>query len=173
MTFPCSSQYGERRRQVKFPKDKNKLKNNKNLRFSDVYFELEDNALELMEEHLATFKPHAKDADTKPRQESLKKSQTSAVIEIDLHGSTVDEAERIVAAVIARHEAQHEVRTFKIITGKGRHSSSGRGVLIREIYLFVVHRYGPRIVRIEEAPDGVRIGGQAIRGHFHVSLKGP
>ena len=55
---------------------------------------------------------------------------------------------------------------------KGRHSESGRGVLIREIYRFVTHRYGLRIVRIEESPDAVRIGGQALRGHFHVTLKG-
>lgn len=156
---------------MKTRKDKNKIKDNKNLCFSDIYFEVEENARELMEEHLAQFKPRAKDADNIPRQDNQKRT-SSAIIEIDLHGSTVDEAERIVAAAIGRHESQHEVKTFKIITGKGRHSASGRGVLIRDIYLFVVHRYGPRIVRIEESPDAVRIGGQALRGHFHVSLKG-
>jgi DNA-nicking Smr family endonuclease len=139
---------------------------------SPIQFEIEENALELMEEHLALFKPRVKPADNKSRQESPKRD-SNATIEIDLHGLTVDEAERWVIQVISRYPLASEKRTFKIITGKGRHSSSGRGVLIRELYLFVIHRYGPWIERIEESPDGVRLGGEAIRGHFHVTLKGP
>ncbi|RZA12358.1 MAG: hypothetical protein EOP10_31530 [Proteobacteria bacterium] len=135
-------------------------------------FEIEENAIQMMEEHLSLFKPHAKSADTKARHESVKRPPL-ATVEIDLHGLTVEEAEREVTEAIARHQLSLEKRTFKIITGKGRHSSSGRGILIREIYLFVVHRYGPWIERIEESPDGVRLGGEAIRGHFHVTLKGP
>ena len=146
-------------------------KRNKPVKSSSLHFEIEENALQLMEEHLALFKPHAKDADILARQES-KKYSSSPTVEIDLHGLTLDEAERKVVQAIARFPFAREKQTFKIITGKGRHSSSGRGVLIREIYLFVVHRYGPWIERIEESPDGVRLGGEAIRGHFHVKLKG-
>lgn len=157
-------------------KSKSRNKGNKNIPVSSspLRFEIEENALELMEEHLALFKPGVKDADNKaPQMRESSKRGASPIIEIDLHGMTLDEAERWVIQTITRHLSTVEKRTFKIITGKGRHSSSGRGVLIREIYLFVVHRYGPWIERIEESPDGVRLGGEAIRGHFHVTLKGP
>ena len=140
---------------------------------SSLHFEIEDNARELMEEHLALFKPHVKDADNKACQRrEVSKRTASPTIEIDLHGMTLDEAEKWVIQIISQNPSSGEKRAYKIITGKGRHSNSGRGVLIREIYLFVVHRYGPRIERIEESPDGVRLGGEAIRGHFHVTLKG-
>ncbi|MBC7660216.1 MAG: Smr/MutS family protein [Chitinophagaceae bacterium] len=161
-------------------KGRNKTNQNNLVPPTPVRFELEENALELMESHLALFKPRAKDADTNARQEreSVKKQKakqrgSNVIQEIDLHGLTLEQAEREVAEAITRRSSLNEKRTFKIITGKGRHSSSGRGVLIREIYLFVVHRYGPWIEQIEESPDGVRLGGEAIRGHFHVTLKGP
>ncbi len=145
---------------------------NKNVSSSSLHFELEENALELMEEHLALFKPCVKDADRGARQESPRQPVRHTV-EIDLHGLTLEEAERWVMNAIDRVAPSRDKRTYKIITGKGRHSNAGRGVLIREIYLFVLHRYGPWIERIEESPDGVRLGGEAIRGHFHVTLKGP
>ncbi len=156
-------------------KSKGRNKGNKNIEIpsSPLQFEIEENALELMEEHLALFKPRVKDADTKTRQKrEVSKRTASQTVEIDLHGMTLDEAEKWVIHIIGSARFTTE-QTFKIITGKGRHSRSGRGVLIREIYLFVVHRYGPWIERIEESPDGVRLGGEAIRGHFHVTLKGP
>lgn len=137
-----------------------------------ITFEIEENAVELMEEHLALFKPKAKSAD-RPQRTDHSKRVSSSVVEIDLHGLTVEQAERQVMEVIESHLLSQGERTFKVITGKGRHSQTGRGVLIREIHLFVRHRFGPRIVRIEESPDEVRIGGDAIRGHFHVTLKGP
>lgn len=137
-----------------------------------IRFELEENAVELMEQHLALFKPGVKAADTSTRRDHSKRVPQGA-IEIDLHGLTVEEGERRVAEIITRFPYDQGERTYKIITGKGRHSADGKGVLIREIYLFVKHRYGPSIVRIEESPDAVRIGGEAVRGHFHVTLKGP
>ncbi len=136
-----------------------------------IRFEIEENALELMEEHLALFKPKTKSAD-RSTQPTPTKRVVSKTLEIDLHGMILEDAERELRDFIDTHCQAGEEKTFKIITGKGRHSESGRGVLIREIYLFVKHRYGPRIVRIEESPDVVRIGGQALRGHFHVTLKG-
>lgn len=157
-------------------KSKGRNKGNKIIEFtsSPLQFEIEENAREMLEEHLALFKPHVKDADNKARQtKEVSKRTASPTVEIDLHGMTLDEAEKWVIQIIAQAPSSTEKRTYKIITGKGRHSSSGRGVLIREIYLFVVHRYGPWIERIEESPDGVRLGGVAIRGHFHVTLKGP
>lgn len=137
-----------------------------------ILFEVEENAVELMEEHLALHLPKAKAADRVPRENNSKRV-SSRIIEIDLHGLTVEDGQRRVSEVIAHFPYDQESRTYKIITGKGRHSEGGRGVLIREIYLFVQHRYGPHIVRIEESPDRVRIGGEALRGHFHVTLKGP
>ena len=157
---------------MKKPRNRNNPNQNKPVMPSSLRFELEENALELMEEHLALFKPRVKDAD-KRTPEPPSKRTLSHTMEIDLHGLTLEEAERRVTQTIDGVTLGRDTRTFKIITGKGRHSNSGRGVLIREIYLFVVHRYGPRITRIEESPDGVRLGGEAIRGHFHVTLKGP
>lgn len=139
---------------------------------SSIRFELEENAVELMEQHLALFEPSRKDKERSETPAPSKRLSTRT-IEIDLHGLTVEEAERRVQELIAKFPYEAEARTFKIITGKGRHSRAGQGILIREIYLFVKHRFGPHIVRIEEAPDSVRIGGEAIRGHFHVTLKGP
>ncbi len=138
---------------------------------ASIHFEIEENALELMEEHLALFKPKAKSADT-PTQAPYAKRVVSKVLEIDLHGLNLEDAERTLMDFIDSHCHGNDEKTFKIITGKGKHSEAGRGVLVREIYLFVKHRYGPRIVKIEESPDAVRIGGQALRGHFHVTLKG-
>lgn len=137
-----------------------------------IRFEIEENAVELMEEHLSLFKPGVKAADKVSRSDYSKRLAPK-VVEIDLHGLTLDDAERRVSELIARFPHETEERTFKIITGKGRHSQSGRGVLIREIYVYVKHRFGPSIVKIEESPDAVRLGGEAIRGHFHVTLKGP
>ncbi|RZA23622.1 MAG: hypothetical protein EOP10_12240 [Proteobacteria bacterium] len=137
-----------------------------------IRFEIEENAAQLMEEHLALFKPSPKDADTSPRPDHSKRV-ASRIIEIDLHGLTVEEAERRVIELTSLFPFDGEARTYKVITGKGRHSSGGQGVLIREIYLFVKARFGLHIVTIEESPDAVRIGGVALRGHFHVTLKGP
>lgn len=155
----------------KSKKTKNFLKDS-SVMPTTIRFEIEENAVALMEEHLELFKPGVKAADKTTEGNSPKRLVPSRV-EIDLHGLNLEDAERRVAELISRYPCTNEERTFKIITGKGRHSQAGRGVLIREIYLFVRHRYGPQIVRIEESPDAVRLGGVAIRGHFHVTLKGP
>jgi DNA-nicking Smr family endonuclease len=157
----------------KSKKTKNYRKNSPSV-LQGIQFEIEANAAELMAEHLDQFKPEPKDADIPLKRAHAKRVGMGVrVIEIDLHGLTVEEAERHLMDVVHRFDLASEPRTFKVITGKGRHSSNGQGVLIREIYQFVLSRFGPYILAIEESPDAVRIGGFALRGHFHVTLKGP
>lgn len=100
----------------------------------------------------------------------MARKKRGTMIEIDLHGMTVDEAQRAVDAVIARLPRGQEAR-LRIITGKGLHSGPEGGVLGRDIHYHVATRYRSAIVRLDESPADVRLGGVPIRGHFDVTLR--
>jgi DNA-nicking Smr family endonuclease len=140
---------------------------------SNIRFEIELNAEELMMQHLEQFKPDMKDAEPSTRAEkSLKsRSNTGVARDLDLHGLTLEESKERVRIVVNSLSQKGVVFSLKIITGKGTHSRYGDGVLSKEIHGFVMRTYGPWIVEIEESPDAVRLGGVPLRGHFHVVMK--
>lgn len=91
---------------------------------------------------------------------------------LDLHGLTAEEARDEIRQFIDRLLSQtHGKFTVRIITGKGLHSRDG-AVLPRDSHYFVKQRYSDRIVRIDDSPADVLLGGIPIRGHFDVVLKG-
>ncbi len=91
---------------------------------------------------------------------------------LDLHGLTANEAKDEIRRFLDRLIAQtHGKFTVRIITGKGLHSRDG-AVLPREAHHFVSQRYSDRIVRLDDSPADVLLGGIPIRGHFDVILRG-
>jgi hypothetical protein len=88
---------------------------------------------------------------------------------LDLHRMTLVEAEAAVDRFLAPLLTGRggEV-TVTIVTGKGRHSGEGGGVLAKEIHGYVRRRYGAQIVAIEESPADLKVGGLPLRGHFKV-----
>lgn len=93
---------------------------------------------------------------------------------LDLHRMTLAEAEyavdRFVGDLLNASAGRGGEVTVTIITGKGRHSGEGGGVLAKEIHHYVQRRYGRQIVAIEESPANLVIGELPIRGHFKVIL---
>lgn len=91
---------------------------------------------------------------------------------IDLHGLTVreanDELRRFLDRILGQRGGGKV--TVRIITGKGIHSRDG-AVLPRECHDFVKQRYADSIVRIDDSPADVLLGGIPIRGHFDVVFK--
>lgn len=93
---------------------------------------------------------------------------------IDLHGLRLQEAQELCADVI--HQALREARlqshvSFRIITGKGRHSGVEGPVLSKEIHRFVLQEFQAWIVKIDDSPDEVALDGIPVRGHFDLILK--
>jgi DNA-nicking Smr family endonuclease len=139
-----------------------------------IRFELEEDAEELFRAHLSQFKPERKDDEGSlvPERPSGRRKAKPDLITIDLHGYLLDEAQSLVEAELDALLLDGGLIEVKIITGKGRHSQSGGGILAREIHRFVEQRYRAEIQKIEASPDEVRLQGLPIRGHFHVTLRG-
>lgn len=105
------------------------------------------------------------------RQPAKASGPAGAVHQLDLHHSTLPEARGRVDGLLGNLVAA--IRgpvTVKIITGKGRHSGPGGGVLASEIHRYVSQKYASYIVSIEPSPSDVVVGELPIRGHFHVTL---
>lgn len=134
-----------------------------------IRFEIEENAEQLLLEHLAAFKPEPKESEDEPELRVAKR-RTLAQLEqrIDLHGLHLDQAIDLVREKIDLWLAQGQPLRVKIITGKGRHSAGGRGILSQEVHRYVLQRYRPDIASIEDSPDSVRLAGLPLRGHFFV-----
>jgi DNA-nicking Smr family endonuclease len=90
---------------------------------------------------------------------------------VDLHGLTLDEAKSELLAVVDRMKIAGGSWQIRVVTGKGRHSGPGGGVLVREIYDFFLKNYGKHVVRIDSNPGDSLIQGLPIRGHFDAQLK--
>lgn len=137
-----------------------------------IRFELEEDAEQLLIDHLAAFKPSAKDSD---EQEELplkrQRNLTQKEQRIDLHGLHLDQAMDLVREKIDLWLAGAQPFRVKIITGKGRHSVGGRGILSQEIHRYVLQRYRKDILSIEDSPDEIRLAGLPLRGHFYVSFR--
>ena len=99
--------------------------------------------------------------------------RSSAAIAIDLHGLTAAEAAATIERIIRTHLVdlpRGSLLTFKVITGKGRHSGPGGPVLPRSVHAFLLARFGHLVQRIDEAPADVALSGLPVRGHFHVTI---
>lgn len=91
---------------------------------------------------------------------------------LDLHRCTLQEAQdRVEFCVDALLAHGKGPVTLKIITGKGLHSGPGGAVLPSAIHRFVVARFAPSIISIDESPADVMVAGVPIRGHFTVTFR--
>jgi DNA-nicking Smr family endonuclease len=90
---------------------------------------------------------------------------------IDLHGLTVDQALSRLGNFLEEQLQKSGKVEVMVITGKGIRSQ-GRPVLAREAWDFVTNRYMSRILKIEDSPAEVLLGGIPIRGHFIVIFNG-
>lgn len=99
----------------------------------------------------------------------VKKNHGSDDVIIDLHGKNLESAFRMIDRVF---NAPHEKReiNYKIITGRGLHSPVS-GVLVHEVYQYVVQRYSLRISAISADPSTLTRGGMPMKGYFTVRLK--
>jgi DNA-nicking Smr family endonuclease len=115
-------------------------------------------------------------------KKSLSKKGLRSGIIIDLHGLTLEEAKSRVKgdiadafSVVGKYQEKYLVEA-KIITGKGKHSSSTSnksyeiGILAKEIHGFVRSAYKNRIVQIGESPADLLVNGLPVRGHFTVII---
>lgn len=140
-----------------------------------VRFELEEDAEAIFREAIEgdEFRPEkvnfVEQRDQKPSKK--RHHQAGKRISIDLHGMTVNDAKDHVREQIDSFRSKKYAQvTFRIITGKGIHSGPEGGVLVREIYHYVVMMYRAEILRIDSSPEDTAVGGLPIRGHFDVSL---
>lgn len=143
----------------------------KELPSSSLRFELEENAEELMLRHLEEFKPEPKDADQTVGRTAPKSTKATKRV-IDLHGMQLADAEEYLRLTLEEILASEGPVTVQIVTGKGRHSENREGVLVKEIHGFILRHFRERIASIEESPDKLRLRGEPIRGHFHVTFHG-
>lgn len=93
--------------------------------------------------------------------------------DIDLHGMTVDEAQRYVVNAIEEILASSKGQpvTIRVITGKG-HGSRDRGPqLIHSIHHVVESRFKSRLISIEVSPHELKIGNSYLKGHFDLKIR--
>lgn len=100
-----------------------------------------------------------------------KKSEPLPEIEIDLHHHSQDEAKQRITHRLAELKALHHRVKVRVITGKGRRSKDGKGVLVRTIHSFVSTKFSKDIESIQPCPSDSTIDGRPIRGYFDVVFK--
>ena len=110
--------------------------------------------------------------DQPKSNETSKKRKNSGTkhITIDLHGKNLEESFFLIDKVFSSLAGSGPTH-FKIITGRGVHSPL-RGVLVHEVYQYVLQRYSLRIMEISDDPTLLKVGGMPLRGYFTVRLKG-
>ena len=127
-------------------------------------------AKQKLRDEAASAAPTGKGAAERPEQ--TKGGKSGGGHSLDLHRLTLTEAESAVDRFLGDllNGKGGEV-TVTIITGKGRHSGEGGGVLSKEIHNYVKRKFGRQIVAIEESPAKLVVGELPIRGHFKVVLR--
>ena len=144
-----------------------------------IRFKLEENADEIFSDYLdnefSESMVEEKESWENPGKNQSKKSSESSgkILEIDLHGLHLSEAIYSVDQFLRDAQARRSLPVVKckIITGKGRHSGLGGGVLAGEIYEHVKKNFKKNIVHIDPAPMDSTIDGIPLRGSFLVTLK--
>lgn len=137
-----------------------------------VTIELEEDAEEVFLEHIEKhFSPMKTVEEQKPRAKSRGRSELAS-FSIDLHGDTLSVACDRLRGYIADKIASHGHFKLRVITGKGRHSGEGGGILSESVHDFVKKQFWDNIVSIESSPHETKVGGLPVRGHFDVEIKG-
>jgi DNA-nicking Smr family endonuclease len=128
-------------------------------------------------ENLDSLPPEARSGDTPPKGKEPGRRHAAPPRErvrerlVDLHRLTLHQAKARLDAEIGEVLATLSGPvTLKIVTGKGLHSGPGGAVLPREIHRYVRSAYGDFILRIDESPADVALGGVPLRGHFSVTF---
>jgi DNA-nicking Smr family endonuclease len=157
---------------------KNKVKKISQRDFASIRFEIEPDAEAIFLQHLESIdadivaeRGSAEVEEKAPNSRKNLKKAKDPSFEVDLHGFTVAQAKEEIKRVIADVALSQGVFTFRVITGKGKHSGPEGGVLSGAIHQFVLDYYREQVVRIDEAPSKITLGGLPFRGYFDVSLK--
>lgn len=110
---------------------------------------------------------------TAPVEGKKDKKRKLVFKEVDLHGYDVLSAQRKVVDYTKQFFDKNptiHILHLRIITGKGRHSSGGRGKLIEEVYHFVKTHFKHSLLHIDEPPAELKINSVPIKGHFEIKL---
>ena len=93
--------------------------------------------------------------------------------DIDLHGLTVEEAQRHVIKAIEDllASAKGQPVNIRVITGKGHRSRGREPQLIHSIHHVVETRFKARIISIEVSPHELKIGDSYFKGHFDLKIR--
>lgn len=145
---------------------------------SGVMFELEDDAEALFLKEFEGLTREAAEefaeqpkARPVPKGRSKKKAAPPLMVEIDLHHHTREQAEQALSRRLEELRSLHHEVKVRIITGKGRRSKDGKGVLVRTIHSFVVSRFKADIASIQPCPSDSTVDGRPVRGYFDVVFK--
>jgi DNA-nicking Smr family endonuclease len=93
--------------------------------------------------------------------------------DIDLHGLTVEEAQRHVVRAIEDilTNAKGQIVNIRVITGKGHHSPNKRPQLLHSIHHIVEDRFKSRLISIDASPHLLKIGDSYLKGHFDLKIR--
>ena len=152
-----------------------KKKKDKNTK-TKVEFELEEDAEQIFLNDVDQHKlMEIKEVDLyyqKVKKTSKKKKTSVQSLSLDLHGYTRQEAIHVVREqILSWIDSSQKSLSLVIITGKGLHSSDGKGVLNREVYDFVRDSYTRYIKVIDDPPYELKLFGAPLRGYFRVVLE--
>jgi len=119
-------------------------------------------------------KIHRKDDEHIPSSRSY--HPTSKKIDrhdIDLHGLTVDEAQRHVVNAIEDilDKARGQIVHIRVITGKGHRSRGREPQLVHSIHHVVESRFKSRLISIEVSPHELKMGDSYLKGHFDLKIR--
>jgi|LakMenEpi03Aug12_release.lakeMendotaPanAssembly.Ray.scaffolds.fasta_scaffold52737_1 DNA-nicking Smr family endonuclease len=125
----------------------------------------------LFQEAVKTGKIPRKDEEQTPSYRSITKKIER--YDIDLHGLTVEEAQRHVVKAIEDILASAKGQTvnIRVITGKGHRSRGGEPQLIHSIHHVVEARFKSRLISIEVSPHELKIGDSYLKGHFDLKIR--
>jgi DNA-nicking Smr family endonuclease len=123
----------------------------------------------------ATFGKILKKDNDKPVSPSPERHDTKRLdrFDIDLHGLTVEEAQRYVIQAIEEilSKSKGQVVNIRVITGKGHRSRGREPQLIHSIHHVVESRFKSRLVSIEVSPHELKIGDSYLKGHFDLKIR--
>ena len=112
-------------------------------------------------------------ADTRKanRNPTKSTSEVDQEIKIDLHGFLVSDALNLLRSRLSDLKRDRNQTVFRIVTGKGRHSEGGIGILVKEVYPALYKEFSGDFNFIDPDPGKDLLNGFPIRGYFRVKLK--
>lgn len=112
-----------------------------------------------------------KEAPEEKKKKFKARKKHGLVDSIDLHGFTLEKAkEALCLQIAAALQTNYDTLELTIITGKGRNSAGGIGVLAREIPEYVKRKWRSRILSCDESPANLNLNGRLLKGHFTIKL---